>query len=190
MMFKKLLVVMAVSLAMAPACYAQGDVNGWADTGDQGIQHDTGPTPGNLNNINENPDADKTRTGGDGDARVGGYGENNGIDIKPLDLPGQASNGGPDGGVGSGAATGMPILGTFVAPNNLALRNNGWRRLPETRLDSFVKESGYNDMIYGDEGTDGPPPYDDFLYINDGITSGGLTTGHPSDAPSAWGWPN
>jgi hypothetical protein len=60
--------------------------------------------------------------------------------------------------------------------------------LPPTQMTSFVADSGYNDFIYGDEGTDGPPPYDDFGYIGDGM-SGGLTTGHPSGAPSAWGYP-
>ena len=89
----------------------------------------------------------------------------------------------------SGAPTSAPFQGTYFAPANLALRNQGQYSLPRTQLDSFVQNSGYNPMIYGDEGTDGPPPFDNFLYINDGISSGGLTTGHKSDAPSAWGYP-
>jgi hypothetical protein len=102
------------------------------------------------------------------------------------DLPGASSGsfGGP-----SGAANGAPILGSFAAPANLALRQIGMKSLPPTKLDSFVAQSGYNDMIYGDEGEYGPPPYDDFSTINSGIYSN-LTTGHPSDAPSAWGYPN
>lgn len=186
MMFKKLVLVLALTFAFAPAaCYAQGDPGGQAAQGDKGIDHDTPSTPGNL--TTENPWADTTSYQKDGEGRPDGGG--GGMDLGKLDLPGQPSAGGPDGGVGSGASTSMPILGTFVAPGNLALMNQGWRSLPQTRLDSFVKESGYNDMIYGDEGTDGPPPYNDFLYIEDGINSPGLTTGHPSDAPSAWGWP-
>jgi hypothetical protein len=89
----------------------------------------------------------------------------------------------------SGAPTSAPFQGTFVAPANFALRQVGRLTLPPTQLDSFVQNSGYNPMIYGDEGTDGPPPFDNFLYINDGINSSGLTTGHPSGAPSAWGYP-
>ncbi|HEY9791886.1 MAG TPA: hypothetical protein V6D22_15885 [Candidatus Obscuribacterales bacterium] len=87
----------------------------------------------------------------------------------------------------SQTASGMPIPGTFIAPANLALQTQGAAPvLPITNLDSFVAQSGYNDMIYGDEGTDGPPPYDSFETIGSGISSGALTTGHQSDCPSAW----
>jgi hypothetical protein len=87
----------------------------------------------------------------------------------------------------SQTATGMPIPGTYIAPANLALQTQGAGPvLPITNLDSFVAQSGYNDMIYGDESTDGPPPYDSFETIGSGISSGGLTTGHQSDCPSAW----
>ena len=193
-MFKKLVIAVALTIAFTPtACFAQMDTGG--GQGDQGIEHDTPSTPGNL--TTENPWSDITNTNGDGAAREGGYGQNNGTAFQPLDLPGEPSPGGPDGGVGSGASTSMPILGTFVAPGNLALMNQRLRSLPETRLDSFVKESGYNDLIYGDEGTDTIPPYFTFTEahrIERGIeasgNAGGLTTGHPSDAPDAWGWPN
>ena len=76
---------------------------------------------------------------------------------------------------------------TFYAPNNLAYQtehNGKSGKLPATRLDSFVFTSGYNDHIYGDEGTDGPPPYSSFSTIGSGGVT--ATTGHPSDAPSAW----
>ncbi len=67
--------------------------------------------------------------------------------------------------------------------------------LPPTRLDSFVQEAGgLADQIYGDEGTSGPPPIQDFNPINRidmGISTSasnfGLTTGHESVLPSAWG---
>ena len=64
--------------------------------------------------------------------------------------------------------------------------------LPPTTLDSFVAQSGNNDAIYGDEGEDGPPPYESFTAehrIERGITSGGLTTGHRSGLPSSWDYP-
>jgi hypothetical protein len=62
--------------------------------------------------------------------------------------------------------------------------------LPPTRLDSLVYQSGLNFTIYGDEGVDDKPPLDDFSYIDSGITSGQLTTGHRDGSlPSAWGYP-
>ncbi len=65
--------------------------------------------------------------------------------------------------------------------------------LPPTVLDSFVRTAGGSaDQIYGDEGSDGPPPFSTFdssHRIERGIHSGGLTTGHQSGLPEAWGWP-
>jgi hypothetical protein len=61
--------------------------------------------------------------------------------------------------------------------------------LPVTNLDSFVYQSGMSDAIYGDEGTDSIPPMmgmDESHTIGSGISSGGLTTGHSSNLPSAW----
>lgn len=70
----------------------------------------------------------------------------------------------------------------------------GYNRLPPTIVDSFVRSAGASaDLIYGDEGTDGPPPYSQFTQIHRiesgiyGDTSKGLTTGHRSKLPSAWG---
>lgn len=69
----------------------------------------------------------------------------------------------------------------------------GANGLPPTRLDSFVKEAGgLAFQIYGDEGTTGPPPISGFNRVNridSGIqgNSAGLTTGHGSMLPSAWG---
>jgi hypothetical protein len=74
-----------------------------------------------------------------------------------------------------------------------AARPQMYNGLPPTSLDSFVANSGYNDAIYGDEGTDGLPPYYGFdasHRINAGITgqsAAGLTTGHSSYLPDAWG---
>jgi len=63
--------------------------------------------------------------------------------------------------------------------------------LPPTTLDSFVANAGGSaEMIYGDEGSDGPPPLSEFTAanrINTGIMSPGLTTGHGSLMPAAWG---
>ena len=66
--------------------------------------------------------------------------------------------------------------------------------LPGTTLDSFVHEAAGNaELIYGDEGAAGLPPYESFTYehrINNGIydqRKEGLTTGHGSYMPSAWG---
>jgi hypothetical protein len=68
--------------------------------------------------------------------------------------------------------------------------------LPPTHLDSFVYHaliSGHAEHIYGDEGTFGPPPQQGFNIkhrINIGIVGErdeGLTTGHGSYLPDAWG---
>lgn len=116
-------------------------------------------------------------------------------------LPGANSGGALSifNGRDSGAAQGGPIIvggfNTFLAPANMALRTQyagkfGGFKLPDTKLDSFVYKAPNAEMIYGDEGTFGPPPLDDFQYINTGIQSSGLTTGHKGkNLPSAWGTP-
>ncbi len=72
-----------------------------------------------------------------------------------------------------------------------AQKRNG---LPPTQMDSFVRQAAGNaENIYGDEGHEGPPPFMYFEYenrINSGIfdiRDKGLTTGHGSYMPSAWG---
>lgn len=69
----------------------------------------------------------------------------------------------------------------------------GGRSLPKTTLDSFVRNAGGSaDQIYGDEGSDGIPPFfgfDSGHRIEAGINSGQLTTGHRSNLPEAWGYP-
>lgn len=69
------------------------------------------------------------------------------------------------------------------------------RGLPPTNLDSFVHQAGGRaEEIYGDEGVDGLPPIDGFNAHNRidagifGTRNAGLTTGHGSLMPSAWGW--
>ncbi len=62
-------------------------------------------------------------------------------------------------------------------------------QLPPTVMDSFVINSGYNECIYGDEGSCGPPPiysYGEENTIGAGIYSQYLSTGHASQLPSAW----
>lgn len=65
--------------------------------------------------------------------------------------------------------------------------------LPICRMDSFVLEAGSKaELIYGDEGEDGVSPIEGFNKenrINTGImgNDAGLTTGHKSALPSAWG---
>lgn len=69
----------------------------------------------------------------------------------------------------------------------------GRNGLPPTRLDSFVKEAGgLAFKIYGDEGIR-RPPIDEFKPENRiergilGDRASGLTTGHGSELPPAWG---
>ncbi len=68
------------------------------------------------------------------------------------------------------------------------------RGLPPTTLDSFVHQAGSRaEDIYGDEGVNGPPPIDSFLPNNRidygifGSRDAGITTGHGSRMPAAWG---
>ncbi len=66
--------------------------------------------------------------------------------------------------------------------------------LPPCMTDSFVHEARENaEFIYGDEGFQSPPPYMEFTEdhriergIHD-IRDAGLTTGHGSWLPNAWG---
>jgi hypothetical protein len=152
--------------------------SGWGDAGGQGQEHRTLQQGFKDSNSDYGPDM---RPGG-----IGSYGARS------------AQSGNPIAGGGSGAAQGGPIImfgqNTMLAPANMALRTQysgkfGGFKLPETKLDSFVYKSGYNFHIYGDEGTYGPPPLTNFEHINDGVNSSGLTTGHKSDAPSAWDTP-
>ncbi|MBS1954368.1 MAG: hypothetical protein JST89_09280 [Cyanobacteria bacterium SZAS-4] len=84
-----------------------------------------------------------------------------------------------------------------LAPATSAILDRTFGRLgflPPTSMESFVRNSaGAADLIYGDEGTDGPPPFEGFDQshrINSGIYTPGLTTGHRSALPEAWGYPN
>jgi hypothetical protein len=84
--------------------------------------------------------------------------------------------------------TGITYYGNEA--QNVATRNG----LPATSMDSFVYEAGgFAELIYGDEGTSDIPPYfgfDESHRINLGIMgtrAAGLTTGHGSLLPNAWG---
>lgn len=78
-----------------------------------------------------------------------------------------------------------------IAP---AFGTRGRNSLPPCTMDSFVFEAKeHAEHIYGDEGTEGPPPYFGFTKahrINTGIMEmrdRGLTTGRGSLMPDAWG---
>jgi hypothetical protein len=101
---------------------------------------------------------------------------------KPRQFGGYALSAVPNAGYGRMVAQVDAGVGGYV---------NG---LPPTRTDSFVKEAkGHATHIYGDEGVNGPPPYMGFSRvhrINTGIMDDrdkGLTTGHGSYLPEAWG---
>lgn len=91
------------------------------------------------------------------------------------------------------------------AQNSGPFRQLAARQLPPVRMDSFVRQAGaMAELIYGDEGVGGTekfpdggggrlPPIDGFSQENRidsgifGIRDEGLTTGHGSLMPSAWG---
>jgi hypothetical protein len=83
----------------------------------------------------------------------------------------------------------MPYGRSKVAPANLALRAVGKNVLPPTRLTSFIAESGMDDDIYGHEGDIKNTSYSPISSGFDPQTDAGLTTGHPSDAPSVYAFP-
>jgi len=98
-------------------------------------------------------------------------------------LPAQAQN------VGD-IVTGQ-VLNQLLGGNQ---RNRSRRQLPPVQMDSFVDQAGgAAELIYGDEGADGLPPYFGFNASHridngiQGIRDAGLTTGHGSLMPSAWG---
>lgn len=132
--------------------------------------------------------------GGAQAAATGTSGNKTGITGKQCaNASGYASKTGKQDAAKAKTVSSMPYVSSFVAPGNIALQQMGATVLPPTRLDSFVAESGYNDHIYGDEGTDGPPPYccfEKWNRIDAGIygdRDAGLTTNHGSVLPSAWG---
>ncbi len=186
-MFKSLLTALALSIAVAAPSYAQA----WSDCAAQG---DTG---GAHNNGPSNYNASYEKVDSPGHSCLGSYNEGVKTNSQGAGAPNGPNLQGAPGMAGfvagaSGAAMSGPIMGGFDAPGNLALKAMGMRSLPQTRLDSFVAQSGWRDAIYGDEGTDGPPPYMAFpwfRHIEAGITSDKLTTGHKSDAPMAWDYP-
>ncbi len=67
----------------------------------------------------------------------------------------------------------------------------GRNNLPDTRLDSFVLNSGgRGELVFGGEGDSGPPPFSGYGMehrIGPGLNPG-LSTGHGSLMPSSQGW--
>ena len=111
--------------------------------------------------------------------------------IAPRAFPGQTFTTGP----------GTFNAGDFVGPNLPRTQTTQYgvgpgitvdiNQLPPTRLSSFVADSGFDENIYGDEGTTSIPPIMGFEYDNTigaGISEPFLSTGHASVLPSAWLW--
>jgi hypothetical protein len=174
-MMKRIVVAFATVCSVASPALAEG----WADApgvnGQQGQQQYTsgGTDTVNFYNPQQPPTNDR------------GYGPSPGI-------WGNTHSSGHTSTQGIGwaeVANSAPLLGSMLAPGNMALKAEGKSSLPQTRLDSIVAATGYSDEVFGDEGTDGPPPLGDFATIGEagGVTA---TTGHQSNAPSAWGYPN
>ncbi len=100
-----------------------------------------------------------------------------------------------EGAQGSGGTYSYPtdtqtavFVPTYLGRLTPQIGISGSNGLPPCRMDSFVRNAGaMADLIYGDEGTDGPPPYYGFTDIHRieagifGDTRQGLTTGHRSE---------
>ena len=89
------------------------------------------------------------------------------------------------------AASSCPMPGGGSAPGNLALKQMGKKTLPPTRLESFVKNSGKSEAIYGDEGVYLPPffTFTQDHRIESGMNMPDITTKHRIEGPSAWDFP-
>lgn len=190
-MLKNLLLAAGlIAFSCLPAC-AEGEGEGspWADaarygTAGAGQQRYTSAQTGSVQSNGgifdlHAPGDRSTNTNGSGPWADAGTSQQT---ARQLSNNLQTSMGGP-----------IIIMGknTFIAPSNLAyqVEHNTpiGGRLPKVNLDSFVhkaKQRGVAEMIYGDEGTNGPPPLRTFKTIETGGVK--ATTGHPSDAPSAW----
>jgi len=109
------------------------------------------------------------------------------------------SNGGLPVQIDFGATATQGINPNLVKPTEVSILSGVFggiyssTGLPPTSLDSFVQNAMLNGtafFIYGDEGSDGLPPLNNFEPINAGISgadAAGLTTGHGggSNLPSA-----
>lgn len=94
----------------------------------------------------------------------------------------------------SPSASSSPQPGGGSAPGNIALKQQGKSTLPPTRLESFVKNSGMSDAIYGDEMDPQTMvskyfSFDQSHRIETGMNAPDLTTNHRISGPSAWDFP-
>lgn len=154
---------------------------------DRASQFDFGPLKFESFNDATNPagSSGNSRSGSDGGGSAPGSSGATGVTSSPPSRPYTAARSNRTGNqsVARTATQTCPLDRVF----------GGGKALPPTRLDSFVKNSGaMADLIYGDEGATNIPPYfgfDESHRLERGVHSGGLTTGHKSGLPDAWGWP-
>ena len=115
--------------------------------------------------------------------------------ITPVLAQAQFQSGGSRGTSGLGTdrtgqgQQGMGALSTYKAgPQSSVRLPTGFGQLagPPQKcvLTSIVKDSGYNDFVFGDEGTEGPPPYFDFAPLAAAIGGGGGSGSGGSAAPA------
>jgi|GEM_PF-6116899 len=180
-MFKTTLLIASfstVSLLSSMSAYAQD----WGSAAGGGGEHDTQSTGHQATYGSSSGRADAGQgktfwTYNQGEDTPGGP-----------DLPGDSPMAGNQN---SGATNSAPRKGSQEARTNLNLmyQTRFGYKLPPTRLDGIIKANP-DDHKYGDEGTTGPPPYNDFTYLDNGGTFGSdMTTDHKSNLPSAWGHP-
>lgn len=129
---------------------------------------------------------------GDGGRQTSSTGHQNTTDGNTDNTSNQRYSQSGLGGATTTLRTGMGIGQRYgLAP---VFGGGGRNGLPQTRLDSFVKEAGGHAWhIYGDEGVYSIPPFFEFTPIHRierGITgrrASGITTGHGSPLPPSWG---
>jgi len=166
----------------APAQAAESDIAYAAPVSGAYQEFDLGASSLSAASANYSQSVESGVSGGVGTSGTGGtYGNASGPTRRPA----------------HGAPRTTGTQGVVMAPARTAILDRTFGRLmflPPTSTDSFVRNSAGNaDLIYGDEGYDGPPPFygfDESHRIERGIYNPGLTTGHRSALPDAWGYPN
>lgn len=180
----RVLILIAAMLSLAPVHAADADI-AYAAAANTGAyqEFDLGAASNSSSALTSAPQISYGGTGGaPGTAVAAGTYGNASSQTRRVSHPGPRTTG---------------RQGVAMAPARTAILDRTFGRLmvlPPTSTDSFVLNSAGNaDLIYGDEGYDGPPPFygfDESHRIERGIYNPGLTTGHRSALPEAWGYPN
>lgn len=186
-MFRKTILILALSGAIASPAFAQGGGPGFPGTPSD-FFGSSGGTAG-ATGWQDNTTGFKT-----GAQAIQGWTDdvNTGVDIaREMTPPGRTMSTMP-GSLTAGGLSGANLPQTTTTQYGVGPGVTvNIHQLPPTRLSSFVADSGFDDKIYGLEGeTDVNPAWASGFQaentIGAGIVEPYLSTGHASPLPSAW----